>query len=31
MAHGRIIEIGTPTDLIAAGGAYATLWAAWHR
>ncbi|GAA1899552.1 ABC transporter ATP-binding protein [Asanoa iriomotensis] len=31
MAHGRIVEIGTPAELIAAGGAYATLWAAWHR
>ena len=31
MSGGRIIELGTPADLIAAGGAYATLWAAWHR
>ncbi|SNT60220.1 ATP-binding cassette, subfamily C [Asanoa hainanensis] len=31
MAHGRIVELGTPADLIAAGGAYATLWAAWSR
>ncbi|GIF75595.1 ABC transporter ATP-binding protein [Asanoa siamensis] len=31
MAHGRIVEIGTPAELIAAGGAYAELWAAWHR
>ncbi|MDG4824583.1 ABC transporter ATP-binding protein [Asanoa sp. WMMD1127] len=30
MAQGRIVEIGTPADLIAAGGAYAKLWAAWH-
>ncbi|MEV0720774.1 ABC transporter ATP-binding protein, partial [Asanoa sp. NPDC050611] len=31
MAHGRIVEIGTPAELIAAGGAYATLWEAWSR
>jgi ATP-binding cassette subfamily C protein len=30
MAHGRIVELGTPAELIAAGGAYAELWAAWH-
>ncbi|MEV4620522.1 ABC transporter ATP-binding protein [Asanoa sp. NPDC049573] len=31
MADGRIVELGTPAELIAAGGAYATLWAAWHN
>lgn len=30
MADGRIIEQGRPADLVAAGGAYATLWEAWH-
>jgi ATP-binding cassette subfamily C protein len=30
MAQGRIVELGTPAELIAAGGAYAELWAAWH-
>ena len=29
MDHGRIIEDGTHTELIAAGGAYARVWAAW--
>ena len=30
MAHGRIVERGTHDELVAAGGAYATLWAAWN-
>ncbi len=30
MADGRIVEQGRPADLVAAGGAYARLWAAWH-
>ncbi|MFC4068656.1 ABC transporter ATP-binding protein [Actinoplanes subglobosus] len=30
MEHGRIIESGSHTDLIAAGGVYAGLWAAWR-
>ncbi|WP_428965799.1 ABC transporter ATP-binding protein [Micromonospora fluostatini] len=31
MAHGRIVELGSPEELVAAGGTYATLWSAWHR
>ncbi|QOC92010.1 ABC transporter ATP-binding protein [Micromonospora craniellae] len=31
MAHGRIVELGTPEELVAAGGRYAELWAAWQR
>ncbi|WP_433533203.1 ABC transporter ATP-binding protein [Micromonospora sp. CA-263727] len=31
MAHGRIVELGRPDELIAAGGRYAELWSAWHR
>lgn len=31
MADGRIAERGTHAELVAAGGAYATLWAAWSR
>lgn len=30
MEHGRIIESGSHTELIAAGGVYAGLWAAWR-
>ena len=30
MEHGRIIETGTHDDLLAAGGTYAGLWAAWE-
>ena len=30
MAHGRIVERGTHDELVAAGGAYAALWAAWN-
>lgn len=29
MEHGRIIETGTHDDLVAVGGVYAGLWAAW--
>ncbi|MFV2101052.1 ABC transporter ATP-binding protein [Micromonospora sp. LOL_024] len=31
MSHGRIVEIGSPEDLVAAGGRYAELWSAWRR
>ncbi len=30
LEHGRIVEEGTPADLVAAGGRYAQLWAAWE-
>ena len=30
MADGRIVEVGTHDDLVAAGQAYARLWQAWH-
>jgi ATP-binding cassette, subfamily C, bacterial len=26
---GRVVEVGTHADLVAAGGSYAALWAAW--
>jgi ATP-binding cassette subfamily C protein len=29
MEHGEIVESGTHADLVAAGGRYAQLWAAW--
>ncbi|WP_341720907.1 ABC transporter ATP-binding protein [Micromonospora sp. FIMYZ51] len=31
MSHGRIVELGTPDQLLAANGRYAALWSAWHR
>ncbi|MGO2852354.1 MAG: hypothetical protein ACTICF_13095, partial [Corynebacterium variabile] len=31
MDAGRIVEDGTHDSLVAAGGRYATLWAAWTR
>ena len=30
MSAGRLIELGTHDDLVASGGTYARLWAAWH-
>ncbi|MFJ6461403.1 ABC transporter ATP-binding protein [Streptomyces sp. NPDC091387] len=30
MEDGRITELGSHDDLVAAGGAYATLWRSWH-
>nr|WP_296068232.1 ABC transporter ATP-binding protein [uncultured Actinoplanes sp.] len=30
MHDGRIIEVGTHDDLVAAGGPYAALWRSWH-
>ncbi|MGC5396708.1 ABC transporter ATP-binding protein [Streptomyces sp. DT20] len=30
MEDGRITELGTHDDLVAAGGAYAALWRSWH-
>ncbi|MBX7267300.1 ABC transporter ATP-binding protein [Micromonospora sp. Llam7] len=31
MSHGRIVELGSPDELVAAGGRYAELWSAWQR
>ncbi|WIM94271.1 ABC transporter ATP-binding protein [Actinoplanes oblitus] len=31
MHDGRIIELGTHDELLAAGGSYASLWRSWHR
>ncbi|MFY4717506.1 ABC transporter ATP-binding protein [Streptomyces sp. LaBMicrA B280] len=30
MEHGRLTELGTHDELVAAGGAYAALWRTWH-
>ena len=31
MADGRVVEEGRHSELVAAGGTYADLWAAWTR
>lgn len=31
MAHGRIVELGSHDELVAAGGPYARLWSAWSH
>lgn len=30
MEHGRVVEDGPHTELVGAGGRYATLWQAWQ-
>jgi ATP-binding cassette subfamily C protein len=30
MDAGRVVEVGSHDDLVAAGGAYAALWHTWH-
>jgi ATP-binding cassette, subfamily C, bacterial len=30
MDAGRLVELGTHDDLVAAGGTYAALWRTWH-
>ncbi|GAA2829471.1 hypothetical protein GCM10020220_017950 [Nonomuraea rubra] len=30
MRDGRLTELGTHDELVAAGGAYAALWHSWH-
>jgi ATP-binding cassette subfamily C protein len=30
MEHGRVTELGSHDELVAAGGAYAALWRSWH-
>jgi ATP-binding cassette subfamily C protein len=30
LEDGRVTELGTHDDLVAAGGAYASLWRSWH-
>lgn len=30
LEHGRVVEHGTPAELVSAGGRYAQLWAAWE-
>jgi ATP-binding cassette subfamily C protein len=30
MAAGRLVELGTHDELVAAGGTYADLWRTWH-
>jgi ATP-binding cassette subfamily C protein len=30
MDAGRVVEVGSHDELVAAGGAYAALWRTWH-